>query len=996
MDKRSLAYAGYWRNSLADAEYGRGGLSWKDAAPFRRVPKWELARGQVNREVVEACFAGEQISVELVAVLVRPHVYLPRLEHGQWRRDGVPEIVSPIVIHAHLARDGRIYPTDDAVVPRDLLEPLERGSFAIGGMAEQDAYLTKSPLAGFDPPDGEAEEARHAERWADYLAACDGLLVAVAPEWPTEEDGVERSDFGFLVKEESTGGVSRHILPLYDHIRAHAPSAPLFDRFACASVVRPEPCLSANAAFSLRLGHGGDRFPLAEAQRDALAHLMVAEEGEILAVNGPPGTGKTTLLLSVVASLWARAALEGGEPPVIVAASTNNQAVTNVIDAFGRDFSAGTGPFAGRWLPEISSFGAYYPSVARERELRGKYQTRAFFERVESEEYVAEAERAYLKAAAAAFPAMERPTVGSVVAALREAIRAEEGKLLAIERAWQRLEVARAAIHGELGEDPAGVVAERKSRLEEVKTERAALRTAADGWERYLAEEPVLYWLFSWLPPVADKRLRRARLFLKQVWPAHWSALEWRRVAQVEPLLEQRLAESARELGVRVRLLRRGEELLAMEQAALAEWRVALEPLGVSGEAESLSLAECDGIADTRIRFPAFLLTTHYWEGRWLLEMREILPDLEKERRRTGRRAVEPRWRRRMKLTPCVVSTLFMLPKEMKVRRREDGGFIDDYLYDFADLLIVDEAGQVLPQVAGASFSLCRKALVIGDTEQIEPIWSTPVPVDIGNLLQAGLLPSRDREQAYERLTESGRSVASGSVMRIAQEASRYHYDPELARGMFLYEHRRCFDPIIDYCNVLCYRRKLIPKRGAKPLPDQGGDPLPALGYLHIEGQCRRSGGSRRNLLEAETVAAWIAARGSELESRYGKRLHEIVGVVTPFGGQVAAIRQACAERGIAVGGGEGEMTVGTVHSLQGAERPVVIFSPVYSKHEDGGFIDRRRSMLNVAVSRAKDSFLVFGDMDLFDSVSKHKPRGLLAKHLFRERANALHFECGP
>jgi hypothetical protein len=89
-------------------------------------------------------------------------------------------------------------------------------------------------------------------------------------------------------------------------------------------------------------------------------------------------------------------------------------------------------------------------------------------------------------------------------------------------------------------------------------------------------------------------------------------------------------------------------------------------------------------------------------------------------------------------------------------------------------------------------------------------------------------------------------------------------------------------------------------------------------------------------------------------------------------------------------------MTVGMIHSLQGAEKPIVIFSPVYSKHEDGGFIDRSRSMLNVAVSRAKDSFLVFGDMDVFASVPAETPRALLASYLFREPANALEFDYLP
>ena len=51
--------------------------------------------------------------------------------------------------------------------------------------------------------------------------------------------------------------------------------------------------------------------------------------------------------------------------------------------------------------------------------------------------------------------------------------------------------------------------------------------------------------------------------------------------------------------------------------------------------------------------------------------------------------------------------------------------------------------------------------------------------------------------------------------------------------------------------------------------------------------------------------------------------------MITPFGAQVRAIMQACQKVRIAAGSKENEMTVGTVHALQGAERPVVIFSPV-------------------------------------------------------------------
>lgn len=77
-----------------------------------------------------------------------------------------------------------------------------------------------------------------------------------------------------------------------------------------------------------------------------------------------------------------------------------------------------------------------------------------------------------------------------------------------------------------------------------------------------------------------------------------------------------------------------------------------------------------------------------------------------------------------------------MLPGNMQISEyKGQRKFEKSYLYDFADLLIVDEAGQVLPEVAAASFALAKKALVIGDTEQIPPIWSITPAIDVGNML---------------------------------------------------------------------------------------------------------------------------------------------------------------------------------------------------------------------------------------------------------------------
>jgi hypothetical protein len=992
----SLSYATYWRLSLADADLGKGALRNKDIEGFRRGSREELKNGRLGAELVKEFFKGEADDVETVDVTIYPYVYRGRFEHGKRRATGVPEIVAPIVSQAYVDRYGKIYPTPNTVVPRDILEPLGRGSFSIGTVTDLDTWLQGHQVPDFDGQTvGEQDpDAWHAARWAKYIDYFKNMRDAVTCGWPNNTESFDEDDQWLIIKNDSVIGASRHILDLYDHQREVKPSVPLFDRYASESVMEPEPCLPSNAGFSLRLGHASDMYPLSDAQRDALTHQLVSGHGEILGINGPPGTGKTTLVLSVVASYWVQAALNGAEPPVIAAASTNNQAVTNIIDSFAKDFSRGKGPLAGRWLPKIKSFGVYFPSETKKKQVAGKYQTKEFFDSVEDADYIKIAEEAYLKAASIAFPDMVKPTVQSVVEELNKEIRSEYNKLVAMEKAWASLQNAKQILFGELGDTPEAALAARKQALVDTGRRVADFGTLLRAWELFLARESLIYTLFSWFPPVARKRMLVVKNFLKSIWPTEYPNTTWASVEAISTHIENLFNSHKVALDDRQRAVQTAEDKIKAVKDAMLGWEAAIAPVSRGRSPGGLSLANCDPAADIEIRFPAFLLATHYWEGKWLLEVQRMLPrDLVNEKNKNGRKVLEKRWRRRMKLTPCVVSTFYMLPNEMKCTRYNSGEFFPEYLYDFVDLLIVDEAGQVLPEVAGASFALAKRAMVIGDTFQLEPIWNIKPHVDIGNLLSAGIISIDTIDEHYNRLRRLGKTAASGSVMEIAQAATRYYYDRELVRGMFLYEHRRCYDEIVAFCNALCYRNKLKPMRGK----GTGMGVFPAMGYLHINGICeRRNGGSRQNELEADTIAAWIVHHKNELEQCYGKGVDEIVGVVTPFGGQVAAITEACRSLGLHVGKKAGEMTVGTVHSLQGAERPVVIFSPTYSIHEDGHFMDRSPSMLNVAVSRAKDAFLVFGDMDVFNPNDKGRPRGLLASFLFSEETNALAFKPLP
>jgi len=994
MNEKALAYAGYWRNSVADADLGQGAFTKKQTHKFIAITKDEFQRGILSATLVEKFFSDKDDKTETVSIILRPKVYVYRLEHGNSRQNGIPNVITPLVCFADVSRKGRFYPSSEPVTPRDILEPLEAKSFSIGKVADLDTFLSNQPFQcmAFAGDEEELDASKYDSYWLNYVDHCQRMLEHVGNAWLADSSEFDVADYGYINETNVLKGPSRHVISLYDHLRKNESSSPLFNTYASEDVVAVEPCLSLNSFFSSRLAHGSDGFALADAQRDALCHALASDNGNVLAVNGPPGTGKTTLLLSLVASLWAKSALEGRHPPVILAASANNQAVKNVIDAFGKDFSPGTGPCAGRWLPDIKSYGAYFPSVNDERDVADKYQTRQFFNAIESKAYFEKAEAEFLLHAEIAFPNLLKTNTDTVVATLKKEIDTFSQLLKNIEMTWDKWVLVTQSVKAELGNNPQGKIARFQKKILSSTEKLSKLNQYCDKWEDYLADESIWYSLFFWFTPVKEKRMRIAQKFIKQ----HFLLVKLYKCAigDVETFLQKRQRVKRRLLQMLNSRINKFETLLETEKQHLAAWKKVLFSLGFE-EGKNMSLSDCESHVDQTIRFHIFRLTTHYWEGRWLLEMKALLPDPSKEKGKNGRVAHEKRWRRRMMITPCIVSTFYMLPKEMWVSKYSDNSFTDDgdYLYNFIDLLVVDEAGQILPELAGASFSLAKKALVIGDTAQIEPIRSFSSQVDIGNLLSATILSGTDVENDYGRISKLGKTAASGSVMRIAQSLSRYHYDPEMERGMFLYEHWRCYDDIIHFCNQLCYQNKLKPKRGSAPKNND----LPAMGYLHVDGIClTASGGSRYNLLEADTIAAWIAENRKALESGYKKGIDEIVCVITPFGRQGQAISRACRNKGIKVGKNSGEMVVGTVHSIQGAERPVVIFSSVYSKHADGTFIDDKNSLLNVAISRAKDHFLVFGDMDVFTALPLSKPRGLLASYLFDVETNALHFPHQP
>lgn len=169
------------------------------------------------------------------------------------------------------------------------------------------------------------------------------------------------------------------------------------------------------------------------------------------------------------------------------------------------------------------------------------------------------------------------------------------------------------------------------------------------------------------------------------------------------------------------------------------------------------------------------------------------------------------RLRRLACVMPVFISTFHSLPRYMTCSSE---GNPSVPLYNTIDLLIVDESGQVSPELAVPSFSLARQAILVGDIEQIEPIWPVTGQYSFINLRRSGVVTS-SKDPLYAFLTEHGFLSSSGSLMKMARKSGSYQVDGE--RGAFLREHRRCLDSIIAYCNDYVYHGRLLPLKGDRP-----------------------------------------------------------------------------------------------------------------------------------------------------------------------------------
>lgn len=733
---------------------------------------------------------------------------------------------------------------------------------------------------------------------------------------------------------------------------------------------------------ALHLGQMGFGFPLSISQRKSLYTYLNGND-RVFAVNGPPGTGKTTLLQSIVASKFVESAINGDKAPIILACSTNNQAVTNIIDSFSKTDTR-PGNLEGRWLPDVEGYATYLPSNGKtDLELEGinfkKINGDGLFHTIENVNFLERAKDFFIEKCETYFGTKTLSIRESVMKLQKEIIHIQSLLKDAALRWSDYLKKEEIFLADYLSKNLKREIYYKKSCLNEqvFKDDIKSLNNTEEKIIQYFNNEPFFRKLFCLFGFKTDLKSR---------------------ASEVNIILRDSLIEVSDEfVFAKSNILEITNSKIQIAKSiieAIEKWRdwkteneIGANPPRTEEEYWGFELLKIkDSLRpncfydelDVSFRHKAFQLALHFWEGEYLIKLEEDLAD--RSFAGKGLESVQNRWERQAMLTPCFVSTFFMAPKFFSwfkfLKKGEDGKNLFDNppLFDFIDLLIVDEAGQVSPEVGVATFALAKQAVIVGDVKQIEPVWNITHKIDVGNLKKCGLIENYE-DPIYEReFDPKGFLCSTGSIMKMAQNACNVKESGFDEKGVVLVEHRRCYDEIINYCNVLAYNGQLVALKG------KAKDVLfPPMYCIHVEGNSTVLNASRHNQAEVMAIVNWLTQNRRIIEEKYGK-LESNVGIITPFTGQKNNLSHSLKKAGFDVN----MLKLGTVHALQGAERPIVLFSMVYGKGDSGTmFFDRNNkpNMLNVAVSRARDNFIVFADTKILNKKAK-SPSGILAKHL--------------
>lgn len=248
------------------------------------------------------------------------------------------------------------------------------------------------------------------------------------------------------------------------------------------------------------------------------------------------------------------------------------------------------------------------------------------------------------------------------------------------------------------------------------------------------------------------------------------------------------------------------------------------------------------------------------------------------------------------------------------------------------NLVIMDESGQcnvatsLIPIIRGSNL------LLVGDTNQLQPVTVIEENVNDDLVEQFGI----SKEYDY----------IHNSILSTMLRKDRN------SKNILLSYHYRCGNKIANFVNQRFYEEQL------KLLNNNPGDLI----YYNVKNTFNP--GARNSYKEeAFQIAKIIKEKG-----------YKDVGIITPFVKQAELINEYLTKIGVT------DVKAGTIHTLQGSEKSVIIMSAALSirtAQKTMDWIKNNHELINVAVTRAKEKFVFVGDKEAIDKLSGEEPNDI-------------------
>ena len=269
--------------------------------------------------------------------------------------------------------------------------------------------------------------------------------------------------------------------------------------------------------------------------------------------------------------------------------------------------------------------------------------------------------------------------------------------------------------------------------------------------------------------------------------------------------------------------------------------------------------------------------------------------------------------------------------------------------------LIVDEAGQAQPQMAVGALFRCRKAMIVGDPKQVEPVVTDDLEFLKKTFDHDEIRPYRSKDLSVQNFADKMNGFGT-----YLDNGTDY---PEWV-GCPLLVHRRCISPMYDISNEISYNGIMKQQTRQPDLKKSETFVFDRSQWINVVGE---EHGHKDHFVENQGGKVCEI-----LEKAFSKTAHPDMFIISPFTSVVRGIKKYIknydgAHPGSRLSQCKAEWMnshIGTVHTFQGKEAAEVIFILGCDKSREAAGAVRwvNANIVNVAATRAKYRLYVVGD----------------------------------